>query len=556
MSLLLIPYRERPPWRSGDWCNLSERFQNATEGVPLLRGVPYNYYPSESQSFFGCGSVGSGVDKTKPSGKINKIRRVTVQSSSESKHSTPLSYDEFVELAHQQINTGEKTIHAKRNPGKWRNIKWISNAIWLLFFFGAYLRWDDRQAVLWDIPNRQFHLFSATILPQDFWLLSLALLLFAMLLAVVTAVAGRVWCGFFCFQTVWTDVFTWIEDKLEGGPQKRRNLEKAPWDMRKIRIKATKHVLWLLISVFTGISFVTWFTDAYQLWADLFSIEAPLIAWITILAFTAGTYVLAGFMREQTCLWLCPYARIQSAMVDKHTVIPTYDNQRGEPRGHMRKNVEQARQSSTGDCIDCHLCVAACPTGVDIRAGLQEGCLMCALCIDACDTVMDKVGRSRGLIRYASLDEMESGITVPLWTRTRVWVYGMILLIAAAGIIYGLSSLDSIELKVLRARQPMYVLQSDGSIQNEYTLKILNKVTHDVDVRISATGPRDLVLTGSKETITAHGSTVTSTTIFVRVPRENLDATSSPIVFRIDGMADSNAFVSERESIFIGPEKQ
>nr|VFK12581.1 MAG: cytochrome c oxidase accessory protein FixG [Candidatus Kentron sp. LFY] len=478
-----------------------------------------------------------------------------MRNTSETKDPTPSSYEEYTEVAHQQINIGEETIHAKRNPGKWRNIKWISSSIWLIFFFGAYLRWDDRQAVLWDIPNRQFHLFGITILPQDFWLLSLVLLFFAMLLAVATAIAGRVWCGFFCFQTVWTDLFTWIEDKLEGNPQKRRKLDKAPWDANKIRIKATKHLLWLLISVFTGISFVSWFTDAYRLWTDLITLEASPVAWITIAVFTAGTYSLAGFMREQTCLWLCPYARIQSAMVDKHTVVPTYDSQRGEPRSHVKKKLQATSGSPVGDCIDCRLCVTACPTGVDIRAGLQEGCLMCALCIDACDTVMDKLRRSRNLIRYASLDEMESGVTIPLSNRTRVWVYGTILSIAAAGIVYGLASLDTIELKVLRARQPMYVTRSDGTIQNQYTLKVLNKMTHDLDVQISATGPEGLVLTGTEKTITARGSTVTPTMVFVRVPRKNIDTESSRITFRIDGILASNAFTSERESIFVGPKK-
>nr|VFK36665.1 MAG: cytochrome c oxidase accessory protein FixG [Candidatus Kentron sp. SD]VFK40184.1 MAG: cytochrome c oxidase accessory protein FixG [Candidatus Kentron sp. SD]VFK79081.1 MAG: cytochrome c oxidase accessory protein FixG [Candidatus Kentron sp. SD] len=476
-------------------------------------------------------------------------------STSEAKDSSSSSREEPAQLVHQEINIGEETIHAKRIPGKWRNLKWISNTIWLIFFFGPYLRWDDRQAVLWDIPNRQFHLFAITILPQDFWLLSLVLLFFAMLLAVATAIAGRVWCGFFCFQTVWTDVFTWIEDKLEGSPQKRRKLEKAPSDANKIRIKAIKHLLWLLISVFTGISFVAWFTDAYRLWVNLVTFEASSTAYITILIFTVGTYLLAGFMREQTCLWLCPYARIQSAMVDKHTLIPTYDASRGEPRGHVRKKIESMKKSRIGDCIDCRLCVGVCPTGVDIRAGLQEGCLMCALCIDACDAVMSKLGRARGLIRYASFDEMESGVVLPLSGRTRIWVYGFISLIAAGGIVYGLSSLDSIELKVLHARQPMYVMQSDGSIQNQYTLKVLNKMTRGIDVRVSAAGPAGLVLTDMEKPITAHGSTVTSTTVFARVPRKNLNGESNPIIFRIDGALDSNAFSSERESIFVGPKK-
>lgn len=469
------------------------------------------------------------------------------------KPGTTTGHTRPVENAHPEINVGAQTIHAKRSPGKWRNIKWITSAVWLLFFFGAYLRWDDRQAVLWDIPNRQFHIFSVTILPQDFWLLSLVLLFFAMLLAVVTAIAGRVWCGFFCFQTVWTDIFTWIEEKLEGPPQKRREMEKAPWTLAKIWIKITKHTLWLLICVFTGISFVAWFTDAYELWADLVTLEDRPGVWTTIGIFTTGTYLLAGFMREQVCFWLCPYARIQSAMVDRHTVIPTYDAERGEPRGRAGKKTRPGDEPTRGDCVDCRLCVAACPTGVDIRAGLQEGCLMCALCLDACDAVMDKIKRPRGLIRYASLDETESGVTLPLLGRVRVWVYGIILSIAAGGVIYGLAGMDTIELKVLHTREPLYVLRSDGSIQNQYTLKVLNKMTHDVNVRISASGPPGLELINASDPVTAHGSTVTPTTIFVRVPRENLKAESLPITFRIEGHHDSKKFTSERENVFVGP---
>nr|VFJ42533.1 MAG: cytochrome c oxidase accessory protein FixG [Candidatus Kentron sp. DK] len=465
---------------------------------------------------------------------------------------TPASRPEHRGSPPHELNIGGRTIHARRSPGTWRNIKWITSAVWLVFFFGAYLRWGDRQAVLWDIPHRQFHLFGATILPQDFWLLSLVLLFFAMLLAVATAVAGRVWCGFFCFQTVWTDIFTWIEEKLEGNPQKRRKLDQAPWNFTKIRIKLAKHALWLAISVFTGISFVAWFTDAYALWGSLVALEHRPGVWLTIGIFTVGTYLLAGFMREQVCFWLCPYARIQSAMVDRHTVIPTYDERRGEPRGHKKKKQKSQGQAG-GDCIDCKLCVAACPTGVDIRAGLQEGCIMCALCLDACDAVMEKTDRPKGLIRYASLDEIESNQTLPLLTRARVWVYGIILLIAAGGVIYGLAGLDAVELKVLHTREPLYVLRSDGSLQNQYTLKILNKTTHDVEARISATGPDGFRLINARPVITARASTVTPATVFARIPRKNLASESLPVTFRIEGSLGAKEFVSERESIFVGP---
>ena len=461
--------------------------------------------------------------------------------------------DLYAEAGHWHINTGEETIHAKRMPGKWRSIKWWANGFWLIFFLGPYLRWDDRQAVLFDIPNRQFHIFGATLLPQDFWMLALLLLFFAILLAVVTAVAGRVWCGFFCFQTIWTDIYTWIEEKLEGSPQKRRKLEKAAWDPAKIRVKSLKHFLWLLVAVITGISFAAWFTDAFVLWGELISLQLGLVSTVCIGMFILGTYILAGFMREQTCFWLCPYARIQGVMIDKTTVLPTYDYVRGEPRGRVKKGQKEADRT-TGDCIDCNQCVAVCPTGVDIRHGQQEGCITCALCIDACDSVMDKVGRPKGLIRYESQEGLDTGTSIPIIKRPRVWVYSFILLASLGGIIYGLSTLDSIQLKVLHDRQPLFVMQSDGSIQNKYRMKMLNKLKMPVEVTVTASGPKGMVLVGAEKPIMLKPGTVSGRDVFVRVPRNNLAGESESITFYIEGIGDSNqALISNRESVFIGP---
>lgn len=461
----------------------------------------------------------------------------------------------YAEAVHWDVNTGGETIHAKRLPGRWRTVKWLTATTWLVFFLGPYLRWDGRQAVLFDIPNRQYHIFGATVLPQDFWMLSLLLLFFAILLAVMTAVAGRVWCGYFCFQTVWTDVFTWIEEKLEGPPPQRRKLDKAPLDFAKARVKVTKHLLWLMIGFLTGISFVAWFSDAPTLWATFFTGQANAAAYVTVAMFTVGTYVLAGYLREQTCFWLCPYARIQGVMLDKTTLLPTYDVHRGEPRGRIKKGETEANRTS-GDCVDCKQCVAVCPTGVDIRHGQQEGCITCALCIDACDQVMDKVGRPRGLIRYASLDELEGKATKPLLTRPRVWVYSTILAVALAGIIYGLSSLAAIDLKVLHERAPLFVTLSDGSIQNKYTLKLLNKMPEPLGVRISVSGPDGLELIGAEEPIATHSGGVTPAIVFVKVPKKSLTKEQEPIVFHAEATRSTGQSVkTERESVFIGPRK-
>ncbi|MCP3672514.1 MAG: cytochrome c oxidase accessory protein CcoG [Gammaproteobacteria bacterium] len=461
----------------------------------------------------------------------------------------------YAEAVHWDVNTGEETIHAKRISGVWRNVKWWSYIVWLPFFLGPYLRLGDRQAVLFDIPSRKFHIFNITVLPQDFWMLSLVLLFLAILLALVTATVGRVWCGYLCFQTIWTDIYTWIEEKLEGSPQKRRKLEQAPWGVGKIGIKVAKHFLWLLIAAITGISFVAWFVDAYELWGDIFTLQLSETAMITIALFVAGTYVLAGFLREQVCFWLCPYARIQGVMVDSSTIIPTYDFHRGEPRGRMKKG-EAGGDRSLGDCVSCNQCIAVCPTGVDIREGQQEGCIMCALCIDACDAVMDKVKLPRGLIRYESLDELNGKQNPPVHRRPRVWVYSAIALAALSGIIFGLNSLDAVELKVLHSRQPLFVIKSDGSIRNRYTLKVLNKTTSDLKVKVTASGQDGLQLSGTQKQISAAAGSVSARTVFVSVPRQNLTGESGPILFHIEGTDGADIVYSyTRESVFIGPKR-
>lgn len=446
------------------------------------------------------------------------------------------------------VNTGEETIHAKRMPGKFRTIKWYTASLWLIFFLGPYLRWGDRQAVLFDIPNRQFHLFDITIMPQDIWMLSLVLMFLAMLLAVVTSIAGRVFCGFFCFQTVWTDVFTWLEEKLEGNPAQRRKLDKEPMSLQKLKVKLPKHIAWLVISMLTGVSFAAWFTDAYELWHDYFTLSAHPAAWITLGLFTAGTYGFAGFMREQVCFWLCPYARIQGVMYDRDTILPAYDFRRGEPRGKLKKG---EHDPGKGDCIDCGLCLAVCPTGIDIRDGQQEGCITCGLCIDACDSVMQKIGKPIGLVRYASLDELEGKPTIPMLKRPQVMVYFTILVLAIAGIFYGLTHLAGIELTVVHERQPMFVQQSDGSIQNKYYLKILNKTDKPLRVMLTAEGPDKLELVGGGELELRPGD-LTSHTVYVRVPRDGLTSESTPVVFRVVA-PDNPELASERESMIFGP---
>ncbi|MBK5967432.1 MULTISPECIES: cytochrome c oxidase accessory protein CcoG [Thiorhodovibrio] len=466
--------------------------------------------------------------------------------------------DLYAESEHWQVNDGGETIHAKRLPGRWRRIKWWAASVWLIFFLGPYVRWNGGQAVLFDIPNRQYHLFGATVLPQDFWMLSLLLLFFAILLAVATALAGRVYCGFFCFQTVWTDIFTLIEEWLEGNPRERRLLERAPWTPRKLGIKSVKHLLWMLIGFATGWSFVAWFYGVFPLWRDFFTAQANGAVYAFVALFTVGTYVLAGWLREQVCFWLCPYARIQGVMLDRTTLVPAYDLLRGEPRGRLHKGADarsdaglDAGAQKQGDCIDCNQCVAVCPTGIDIRAGQQEGCITCALCIDACDQVMDKVNRPRGLIRYASLDEIEGRGAKALLKRVRVWVYFAILALSLVGIVYGFSTLTNIELKVLHERSPLFVQLSDGSIQNKYTLKVLNKANDDLTAEVAVRADVPIEVKGIEHRLRIKHGEVTPMIVFVRIEPEHLTGETIPIFFSARAtLANGTEATAERESAF------
>ncbi|MFA6920297.1 MAG: cytochrome c oxidase accessory protein CcoG [Gallionella sp.] len=459
-------------------------------------------------------------------------------------------YNEHVEWS---TNLGDKTIHAKRMPGRFRTLKYITGSFWLIFFFGAYLRWNGKQAILLDINNRQFHIFNLTILPQDIWMVSLLLLLLAMTLFAVTSVASRVFCGFFCFQTVWVDIFTWIEEKIEGNPNKRYKLDAAPWGAEKLRLKLTKHVIWLAISIFTGISFTIWFEDAFVYWHNLLNLKLTMLEWSTLVAFTLGTYILAGFLREQTCLWLCPYARIQAVMADSQTILPAYDVKRGEPRGKLRHG--GGAVGPLGDCIDCYQCVQVCPTGVDIRNGQQLGCITCGLCLDACDSVMDKVGRPHGLIRYASLDELEGRPVKKLYQHPRTFVYLGIVLLALGGIIYGLNHLGALTLRVAPERQPLFVRMSDGSIQNKYTFKVLNKTDKDLNVKISAEGgKKGQILIDADKTQLIHHGKASGFTVFVKAPEENIHNEVTKIQFRVENEEDPT-MAAEYNTVFNAPKR-
>lgn len=448
------------------------------------------------------------------------------------------------------VNVGGKAIHAKRMGGRFRQYKNLVWLFWIGYLVLPFLRVNGEQIVLFDIPARQFHFFGATIYPQDIWMLSFVLVLLAMMLFGITAIAGRVFCGFFCFQTVWTDWFVWIEEKIEGTPRQRYQLDESPWNREKIIKRATKYAIWSLISLVTGISFAAYFMDSYELLKDLVTFDAHIAAWTTLILFFLGTFILAGFMREQVCFWLCPYARIQSVMVDRDSIIPSYDIARGEPRGKLKKG---ANDEKKGDCVDCNQCVAVCPTGVDIReSALQEGCIMCGLCVDACDTVMEKIDKPKGLIRYASENEMQGQIQPALLKRPRVIIYLAISIASILAIIYGLANIPALEMHVVHERQPLYVKMSDGSIQNTYTIKILNKLPEALDVKVTIEGVAGADIIDLPDVLTLDTAKVVPYTIRIKAQQSGMARDNVPVIFKVEALNDPS-INEEYESFFVGP---
>ncbi len=402
------------------------------------------------------------------------------------------------------MDTGKDALYQQRIPiyprsvkGRFRNFKWVVLGLaYGVYFLLPWLRWQRSvgpdQAVLFDIAARKFYIFNLVAHAQDlFWLAGL-MIIAALLLFFVTGIAGRVFCGYFCFQTLWTDVYLFIERLVQGDRVARIRLDKSPWNTNKLLRKIATHVLWLVVAFWTGLTFTLYWGDAPRLLVKWFTGSAPFAAYATTLFLTATTYVMAGLAREQVCTYMCPYARFQAAMFDADTRIVAYDVARGEgAQGRHKitrelKTREQRRQQGAGDCIDCGFCVQVCPTGIDIRDGLQVQCISCALCIDACDTIMDTLGWERGLIRYTS-EKASEGKKSPVW-KPKTIAYGLALLIAIAGLMWSVSSQAPIEVAVIQVRQPLFVRLSDGRVQNSYELHLENKTNEPVDVALMIHG--------------------------------------------------------------------
>ncbi len=441
-----------------------------------------------------------------------------------------------------------KKIYAKGVRGffdNWRIALVIFTQI--LFYVTPWLVWNDRQAVLLHLVERKFYIFGLVFWPQDVIYLAALLIISAYALFLVTAVAGRLFCGYACPQTVYTQMFMWIENWIEGERNARIKLDKAPLDARKIRIKGTKHLLWLLLSLWTGFTLVAYFTPVNELIAAVKTND--LSGWETFWIFFYGgfTYLMAGFMREQVCKYMCPYARFQSVMFDPDTLIITYDPERGETRGARRKGVD-AKAAGLGDCVDCGLCVQVCPTGIDIRNGLQYECIGCAACVDVCDQVMDKVGLPRGLVRYSTENAMARHLTrqeiIGHVVRPRILVYTaiLVLIVGAAG--WFLAHRIPLKVDIIRDRSTLAREADDGRIENVYTLQIMNTEERPHRYTVAVDGLPGAEIAGERE-VEVPAATLQAFNTVVRVAPDAGRQGANPIHFEI--VASENADIKVRE---------
>ncbi|MBZ2207410.1 cytochrome c oxidase accessory protein CcoG [Massilia soli] len=437
-------------------------------------------------------------------------------------------------------------IYPREAKGRYATLRWV--CVWLtqvLFYGLPWLQWNGRQAVLFDLGARKFHIFGLVLWPQDFIYLAALLIISAYLLFLVTAMAGRVWCGFACPQTVYTEVFMWIERRIEGARSARIRLDRQPWTVQKAARKAAKHLAWGAVALWTGITFVGYFTPIDTLLASIAVLALGPWESFWVLFYSLATYGNAGWLREQVCKYMCPYARFQSAMFDKDTLIVTYDTARGEPRGAQAK----------GDCIDCSMCVQVCPTGIDIRNGLQYECIGCAACIDACNMVMDKVDRPRGLIRYSTEHAMRQGWTPREITarvlRPRVLIYTALLALIVAGVLTSLALRTPLKMDVIRDRGSMGREVDDGMIENVYRLQVMNTSEQAHTFRIGVAGIDSIRLETPAE-VRIDGATTRAVPVMVRIDHATGVKGSNPITFTLEALDDPGLRVEEK-AVFLVP---
>jgi len=433
---------------------------------------------------------------------------------------------------------------------------WRWSTVWLtqLVFYGLpWLTWNDRPAVLFALNERRFYLFGIVLYPQDFIYLTGLLVVAALSLFLFTAVAGRLWCGYACPQTVYTEIFMWIERRIEGDRPKRIRLDREPMSARKFAVKSTKHALWLGVAVWTGITFVGFFTPIRTLLGEIAS--ASLGSWETfwVVFYGFATYGNAGFMREQVCKYMCPYARFQSAMFDRDTLIITYDGDRGEPRGPRSKKADP-KGLGLGDCVNCGLCVEVCPTGIDIRKGLQYECIGCAACVDACDKVMDRMGYARGLIRY----DTENGLANK-WNRSqltrrvvrpRVLVYTGVLLAITVALFTHLALRTPLKVDIIRDRGSLGREVENGEIENVYRLQFINSAETGKRYRVTVSGI-DTIRISSESEVSVEGAGTRMVPVRVRVDAGKGTPGTNRIEFAIEAVDDKRVSVHEASTFYI-----
>lgn len=463
------------------------------------------------------------------------------------------------------LYSAREPIFPRRVSGAFRRLKWWIMGLTLgIYYLTPWLRWDrgpnlPDQGVLIDLANRRFYFLWIEIWPHEFYFVAGLLIMAGLGLFLFTSALGRVWCGYTCPQTVWTDLFILVERWIEGDRNARVRLHHAGWDLKKWRLRLIKWAVWLGIAVATGGAWVFYFTDAPTLLVDLINGQAHPAAYITIAILTLTTFVFGGFMREQVCIYMCPWPRIQAAMMDPDTITVTYRDWRGDPRG-------KPREETTGDCIDCMACVNVCPMGIDIRDGQQMECITCALCIDACDDIMDKIGKPRGLIDYMALSdepaERAGEPPRPLWQhilRPRTLIYTAMWSAIGFGLVYALFIRSDIELTVSPVRNPTYVLQSDGDIRNIYDVRLRNKSSEDRQFHISLTSDSILriQLPGKDKSlsVTVPADTTTNQQVFVTARRQDPASSTHTTDLRLWVEDLTSGSRASRATTFNGREK-
>jgi cytochrome c oxidase accessory protein FixG len=452
------------------------------------------------------------------------------------------------------LYAAHEKIYPRSVSGVFARWRWGLVFLTQLVFYGLpWLEWGQRQAVLFDLGARRFYIFGLVLYPQDFIYLTGLLVISALSLFLFTAVAGRLWCGYACPQTVYTEIFLWIERRLEGDRSARMRRDAGPWTAQKILRKAGKHALWLLVAFWTGFTFVGYFTPIGELARELAGLRMTSweVFWTVFYGF--ATYGNAGFMREQVCKHMCPYARFQSAMFDRDTLIVTYDSERGEPRGARSRRADPAALQ-LGACVDCSLCVQVCPTGIDIRRGLQYECIGCGACADVCDSVMDKVGYPRGLVKYTTQNALSGhwsrGQTLRRVLRPRVLVYSTILGLIVVAMLTSLALRTPFKVDVVRDRGILARMVPGGKFENVYRLQIMNATEQAQQYRIGVNGMAGLAM--ASEPVVQVGSTESRwVAVRVTLPQEGSKPGSHPIRFEIEALDSPDRLVEK--SVFLVP---